>query len=145
MEKPSISLSKSPRADSAEARINLAASTTFTRFSSSGRWRSKGRPPRLRENRAALLSLLPRHFRPGRGECQRGRLFGRLERVWGGAFGYSARGAVAAQTLAAAVNPVPRFCHLITPARRRTRQHPLICHRTFRGNFGPLGQESVRL
>jgi hypothetical protein len=40
-------LSKSPRAASAEARINFAASTTLTRFSSSGRWRSSASPPRL--------------------------------------------------------------------------------------------------
>jgi hypothetical protein len=53
--------------------------------------------------------------------------------VWGGAFGYSARGAVAAQTLAAAVNSSLDFRHLITLARRRARRHPLISHRTFRG------------
>ena len=68
-----------------------------------------------------LLSLLPRHFRSGRSERQRRQLFGRLKRAWGGAFGYSARRAFAAQTLAAVDNSAPHLRHLMTPRTAKNR------------------------
>jgi hypothetical protein len=53
--------------------------------------------------------------------------------VWGGAFGYSARGAVAAQTLAAVGYTPPHLTSLLNFARRRIGLRPLISHLTFRG------------
>src|SRR5688572_26415013 len=113
MEKPLISLSKTPRAASAEARMNSAASKTLTRSLPPGAGVPGLRSPPRPEKSHPVTLLLPR-VRRGRGQCQRGQFLCRDVRVGGGAFGYSARRAVAAQTLAAARDPPPHFRPLVS-------------------------------
>src|ERR1043166_929827 len=91
-----------------------------------------GAPNGERAARRVLTRLLPDF-----GPCASEREFRLVRRevvsVGSGAFRYSARGAVAAQTLAAVGDPSSHLPSLIRTARRRINQRPLISHLTFRG------------